>query len=503
MRTRALLTLAAGFALPLLACRSSSSSATPDSGPATHDAGDAKAKTDAAGDAHADAKTDAKVDAKSDASTGPDGAMASNPCTGVVGTCVPIIEGETESNIITTFAMAQANTTLAFGPGTFEFTNTITLVGVPHLTVKGAGIDKTILDFKNQTAGADGFDAQSSNQLTLFALTLQNSKGNAFKVVSSTDVIFESVKAAWTDGSVTSNGPYGIYPVTVTNLLIDGSVVTGASDSGIYVGQCQGAVVSNNQVFGNVAGIEIENTWDAEVHDNDSHDNTAGILVFDLPNLPQQGGHDVRVFNNQVVSNNQANFGANGDIVSKVPAGIGVLVMANHDVEVLDNTVTDNRTAGIAVASYLIAQIPITDATYYPYPYDISVHDNTITGTGTNPDTSVNIGLLVAVYKSTFPGMHGPDLFWDGEVDTTRMPDGGTAANPMDICFMNNASATFVDFNLPQFVEYGGDGGVPAPPDGGLTNLPSIDSFDITPFTCAGVTAAPVDAGVVFSDAGI
>lgn len=501
MRMRVFHTLVAGLALPLLACSSSSGSATADGGKTpSHDAGDAKTSVDARSDApaHTDART-------TDGKTAEEATTAAGPCTGVVGKCIPILEGESESDIITAFSTASANTTLAFAAGTFEFTNTITLEGVSHLTVKGAGIDKTILDFKNQIAGADGLDADSSNQLTLFAFTVQNSKGNALKVVNSTDVIFEAVKATWTDGSVTSNGPYGIYPVAVTNLLIENSVVSAASDSGIYVGQCKNVLVDGNEASGNVAGIEIENTWGAVVHDNNSHDNTAGILVFDLPNLPQQGGHDIRVYNNTVTSNNLKNFGANGDIVSKVPAGVGMFVMANHDVEVFGNTVTDSNTGGIAVVSYYLTQIPITDPTYYPYPYDISVHDNTITGSGTMPDTSVQIGLLVAVYANTFPDMRGPDLFWDGVSDPSMMPDGGTTADPQNICFQNNgASATFIDFNLPAFILYSNaDGGVPAPPDGGLSNLPSIDSFNIAPFTCAGITAAPIDAGVTFSDAGI
>jgi len=491
MRTFPLAPVAALLALPFLACGSSGSPAT------STDAGTKKGTPDAK--AHADAKTTPDARSAHDAATG------AAPCTGVVGTCVPIVAGESQSDIVTAFATAKPHTTLAFAAGTFEFTNTLTLVGTPNLTVKGAGIGKTILDFGSQTAGADGIDASSSNGLVLFGFTVQNSKGNAVKVVNSTGVIFEGIETTWTDGPTTSNGPYGIYPVSVTDLLIENCKVSGASDSGIYVGQSANAVVRSNDVYGNVAGIEIENTWGAVVNNNDSHDNTAGILVFALPNLPQEGTHDVRVYDNQVITNNQKNFGASGDIVSKVPAGLGMLVMAARDVELFGNTVTGSNTAGIAVASYVIAQIPITDPNYYPYPYNVSVHDNTVTGSGTMPDASVQIGLLVQAYQSTFPGGHGPDLFWDGEFDPMFMPDAGTATNPMYICFDHNtASDTFVDFNLPKFVIYSSaDGGTKAPPDGGLTNLPSIDSFDITPFTCSGVTAAPIDAGLVFSDAGI
>src|SRR3546814_8259820 len=87
----------------------------------------------------------------------------------------------------------------------------------------------------------------------------------------------------------------------------------------------------------NVAGIEIENCYDADVHDNVATKNSGGILVFDLPSLPQQGGHNVRVFDNMVHDNSTPNFAPKGNIVASVPTGTGVLVMANSRVEIFDN----------------------------------------------------------------------------------------------------------------------------------------------------------------------
>ena len=78
---------------------------------------------------------------------------------------------------------------------------------------------------------------------------------------------------------------------------------------GIYVGQSDTIVVRNNVVTNNVSGIEIENSFNADVTGNDSNDNTVGFLVFDLPNLPQVGGHNVRVYANQFGDNNHPNFG--------------------------------------------------------------------------------------------------------------------------------------------------------------------------------------------------
>ena len=223
-------------------------------------------------------------------------------------------------------------------------------------------------------------------------------------------------------------GPGGIYPVSDKNVLIDSCSVSGASwIPGIYVGQSDMVIVRNSTASKNVAGIEIENTFNADVHDNTASDNTAGILVFDLP-IPnaQQGGHNVRVYNNSIVHNNTANFAAEGDIVGIVPAGTGFFVMANHDVEVFGNTIQQNHTAGMAVISYLITGDPIGDAGYYPYPSHVYLHDNiapcdgSADSNGTAPDETQELGLLLATAAPLFPGNVLPTQMFDGFVDPAR-----------------------------------------------------------------------------------
>ena len=56
-------------------------------------------------------------------------------------------------------------------------------------------------------------------------------------------------------------------------------------------------------------------------------------MVFDLPDLPQQGGHHVRVFNNEITNNDTDNFAPEGNIVGEVPRGTGIIVQANSQVE--------------------------------------------------------------------------------------------------------------------------------------------------------------------------
>ena len=162
------------------------------------------------------------------------------------------------------------------------------------------------------------------------------------------------LRTAWSGGPNPDNGAYGIYPVQTENTLIENSVAIGASDAGIYVGQSRNVVVRNNRAEFNVAGIEIENTVHADVHGNVAVNNTGGILVFNMPDLPQRG-HSTRIFDNRVVNNNTPNFGAPGSAVAGVPAGSGILVNANDLIEVFGNEVGDNQTANVLISSYFSA----------------------------------------------------------------------------------------------------------------------------------------------------
>src|SRR5207253_9240364 len=136
---------------------------------------------------------------------------------------------------------------------------------------------------------------------------------------------------------------------------IERCLVEGARDAGIYVGQSRHVLVADSEARGNVAGIELENTSLAEVRGCYAHDNSSGILVFNLPDLPVQGGKDDDGHDNLVENNNLANFAAKGTIVSKVPPGSGMILLAASENELHHNDVRGNHTTGIVIVSYIEA----------------------------------------------------------------------------------------------------------------------------------------------------
>jgi parallel beta-helix repeat protein len=289
---------------------------------------------------------------------------------------------------------------------------------VNGVTVRGAGMEQTILSFRDQVAGPEGLLAQASD-FTIENLTIEDTKGDALKINSGENITIRGVRVRWTDGPKTSNGAYGLYPVKTKNVLIENSQSFGAADAGIYVGQSKNVIVRGCRAEQNVAGIEIENTIDADVHDNVATGNTGGILVFNMPNLSQPG-HSTRVFHNKVDANNLGNFGAKGTAVSSVPAGSGVVVNSNSLVEIFDNDVTNNATANVIISSYYSTGYFNTKGVqpnYDPYPRGINVHDNRFSGGGDSPD-----GMDLKVLKTAMFGINGhfPDVLWDGYVDPAR-----------------------------------------------------------------------------------
>ncbi len=317
--------------------------------------------------------------------------------------------------------------------GKYALTRSLS-VTADGVTIAGAGMDKTILSFANQVSGAEGI-LVTGDDFTIRDIALEDTKGDALKINGTKNAVMRRVRAEWTGGPSTDNGAYGLYPVQVENVLIEGSVVKGASDAGIYVGQSTNIIVRNNRAEGNVAGIEIENSTDADVYGNVTTGNTGGILVFNMPDLPVPGSR-TRVYKNKIVANNHANFGAKGSAVSSVPPGSGVVINANDQVEIFDNEIADNKTANVIVSSYFSTGFDTRrkrTAAYDPWPQNIYVTNNRFSGGGTDPIDQFKP--LMALTGGALP-----DVVWDGFVDP-KVPD-------PQIC-VQNGDATLLDVDAP------------------------------------------------------
>ncbi len=305
--------------------------------------------------------------------------------------------------------VAQPGDTVELGAGRFVLTDGLSL-DVDGVTVKGAGQDASVLDFTGQLAAGEGLLVTSDN-VTLRDFAVENTRGDGIKSKGADNIVYARVRVEWTGGPKETNGAYGVYPVESVGVLIDGVTVKGASDAGIYVGQSKQIVVRNSVAMFNVAGIEIENSREARVTGNYVSRNTGGILVFDLPNLPNlvnAGGFggNVRVDHNLIIANDTPNFAPKGNIVASVRKGTGVMVMANENVEVANNVIADNGTAGVLVVAYPLS---FGDAKYNPYPRNVRIGDgNSFVRNGRDPQYEGGAQMAAAF------GGALPPVIWDG-----------------------------------------------------------------------------------------
>lgn len=203
-------------------------------------------------------------------------------------------------------------------------------------------------------------------------------------------------------------GIYGIFPQFGTNGLVAHNVLTGIADAAIYIGMSDNVDVLHNEVYGNVAGIEIENSRHSLVAGNIAYDNTGGILVFITPGLPIKTTYDVIVRDNFVFDNNHENFGAPGSIVANIPPGTGIMVMAGDDVVIENNIIRDNENVGILITSLDILEQVSNDPDSEPNSDNVAILDNIMINNGSNPVGALKALMLANLQTS------GPDILDTG-----------------------------------------------------------------------------------------
>ena len=221
----------------------------------------------------------------------------------------------------------------------------------------------------------DGIIASGSGFI-VESLHIKNYKANGVTTQAADNVIMRHL-------IVEKTGIYGIYPTLGRNIVIEDNVTFGIADAGIYIGMCQHTDVRRNEAYDNVAGIEAENSHDILIENNYVYRNTSGILVFTLPELPKKTSGNIIVRNNLISNNNIMNFGAKGAIVSSVPPGSGVIVLAADDVIFENNIIRDNSLAGVIIAHHGAIPHMAKDPQVEPNPDRVKVLKNLFYRNGT------------------------------------------------------------------------------------------------------------------------
>ncbi|HLU66683.1 MAG TPA: parallel beta-helix domain-containing protein [Kofleriaceae bacterium] len=394
------------------------------------------------------------------------------PCEGPNGPCIELAPsgGDDHGALQTALIEAAPGDVIYLAAGTYEVSQGLSLA-VDDVTLRGAGMDETVISFAGQVDGAQGL-LVTADGFTAEDLAVMDTAGDGIKVEGGARVIVRRVRVEWSGTPSQDNGAYGLYPVQCTDVLIEDSLVRGASDAGIYVGQSERIVVRRNRVERNVAGIEIENSFDADVFENTATENTGGVLVFNLPGLQVQNGSRTRVFDNEVFDNNWPNFAPEGNIVGKVPQGTGIALLAAHQVELFGNRIADNQTVNAAAISYYMTQLELDDPEYDPFSDTIYIHDNEFSGGGDRASGELGFALLAALNNLEEPPEAVPDIVFDGIMDPDKMDGDGLAAE-FNLCIREGGDADFV--NLDAEHEFAGVSLDMAPHDCEHPALPAVE----------------------------
>jgi parallel beta-helix repeat protein len=349
-------------------------------------------------------------------------------------------------NLVAQFIEAKEGSIIEIPAGYYEINTQLVIENINNLTIKGAGMYNTVLSFKNQSTGGEGMKIMG-NKIVLEDFTVIDAPGDDIKAQNCDGLIFRGVNTTWSHSDLSKSGTYGIYPVSCKNVLIEKCEVSHSRDAGIYVGQSENIIVRDNYVFENVAGIEIENSDNAEVYNNRAINNTSGILVFNLPGLPKAFGTNTKIFKNLIEDNNHDNFAQgiaseNGNPITMIPPGSGVIVMAGKNVEVFENQIINHKTTGVAILNYQITELKVPDHPgWSPYSSDIYFHDNIYTRKMAVPDMTKDFGKLVAAKC-----MKPQDLIYDGIIDEKMGKE--VTQNPMNICIQEKTE----DFRFSRFI---------------------------------------------------
>ncbi len=253
----------------------------------------------------------------------------------------------------------------------------------------------------------------SGNNFTVGNLHVRNYTDNGVLVEGVTGVHFHDIFAE-------NVGTYGVYPVRSTNVLIERVEVTGVDDAGIYAGQCENVIVRDSVAYGNVLGIELENTFGGEIYNNHTYDNTVGIFVVLLPQLTSKVSTNTLIYDNITEDNNHENFAPPGAIAGIAPSGVGILLLATDNAEVYNNTIRSNKTTGVAVFSLTsTGAFDVNEVDVGPLPENNWIHDNNYENNGYEADPFVkDLGIPTA------------DIMWDGTGLNNRFNEDSASAFP-------------------------------------------------------------------------
>jgi parallel beta-helix repeat protein len=224
-----------------------------------------------------------------------------------------------------------------------------------------------------------------------------------------------------------NNSNYGIFPVLSKNGVITNSYSTGSDlDSALWVETSVNVLVEGNLVENSVNGIEVSNSDDILVINNEMRGNSIGAAILLLPDIydDHDSAKGIHLINNWVHDNNKTNTARPGSILASIPRGQGILYVGVDESVVSGNLVENNHFVGIAIVDYCLP--------FQGTDFDCSV-DPTITPEFLADQAAENNSVVdnISVNNGTNPDEDNPFPFAAADLTLLTLGDHNN-------CFQNN-----------------------------------------------------------------
>jgi parallel beta-helix repeat protein len=267
---------------------------------------------------------------------------------------------------------AEPGDTILVQPGVYKQS---VYIDKPNITLQGLRDGDNWATFDGEGILNDGIIA-SGHFIVIDGFRVRGYKGNGIMTQGANNF---QINNNFVEGAF-----YGIFPQYGRNGLVQGNTVTGAEDAGIYVGMSDSVDVLDNVAYGNVMGLEFENCRDALMANNEVYNNSAGIALTVIPGLPVKDAYNLIIRDNIIRDNNHTNFAPASSIAASVPEGVGLFVVGPDRVTVENNVFENNKSVGVLVLDMLSFGLS-TDPEVDPFSDDIRVMSNTWINNGNEP----------------------------------------------------------------------------------------------------------------------
>ncbi|WP_332913690.1 hypothetical protein [Algoriphagus boritolerans] len=109
--------------------------------------------------------------------------------------------------LIEAFIMAEDSSTIDIPAGFYEMKTQLILDNKSGIKIKGAGMDQTVISFRNLKTGGEGIKLVG-NDISIEDLSIEDAPGDGIKAQHADGVTFRKINVTWTNGDKSKNGTY-------------------------------------------------------------------------------------------------------------------------------------------------------------------------------------------------------------------------------------------------------------------------------------------------------